>query len=71
MHAMRNKILSGKGILIFILFIAFFVRTVSIAVFMYKNNISIHESGITAYPQIDDSQLYYHSAINLSEGERV
>ena len=69
MHAMRNKILSGKGILIFILFIAFFVRTVSIAVFMYKNNISIHESGIAAYPQIDDSQLYYHSAINLSEGK--
>ncbi len=66
---MKNKILSGKGILIFILFIAFFVRFTSLIVFMYKNNITVHESGITAYPQIDDSQLYYHSAINLSEGK--
>jgi len=66
---MINNVLSEKKILIFILFIAFLVRTVSLVVFMYKNNITIHESGISAYPQIDDSQLYHHSAINLSEGK--
>ena len=66
---MKNKILSEKGILVFILCIAFLVRVGAVAVFMYKNNISFSESGITAYPTIDDSQLYYHSAVNLSEGK--
>jgi len=66
---MRSKILSEKSILIFILCIAFFVRFTSLMVFMYKNNIPIHESGITAYPQIDDSQIYYDTAKNLAEGK--
>ncbi|MBM2834020.1 MAG: 2 protein [Candidatus Brocadiaceae bacterium] len=66
---MKNKILSKKSILIFILFIAFFVRFTSLVVFMYKNNIPIHESGISAYPQIDDSQIYYYTAKNLAEGK--
>jgi len=64
---MKSKIISEKNILIFILFIAFFVRTASLAVFMYKNNIAVHESGITAYPQTDDSQIYFHTAKNLVE----
>ena len=66
---MKNKILSEKSILIFILFIAFFARFTSLIVFMYKNNIPIHESGITAYPQVDDSQIYYDTAKNLAEGK--
>lgn len=63
------KILTEKRILIFILFIAFFVRFTSLIVFMYKNNITVHESGMTAYPQSDDSQLYYQTAINLALGK--
>ena len=63
------KILTEKRILIFILFIAFFVRFTSLIVFMYKNNITVHESGMTAYPQGDDSQLYYQTAINLALGK--
>ncbi len=38
-------------------------------IFMYKNDISTHESGITAYPENDDSQLYYHTAKNLAESK--
>lgn len=63
------KILSEKNILIFILFIAFFTRSASLGVFMYKNNLNIDESGITAYPKNDDSQLYYHTAKNIAEGK--
>ncbi|NUO09375.1 MAG: glycosyltransferase family 39 protein [Candidatus Brocadia sp.] len=63
------KILTEKRLLIFILFIAFFVRFTSLIVFMYKNNITVHESGMTAYPQNDDSQLYYHTAVNLASGK--
>lgn len=63
------KILTEKRILIFILFIAFFVRFTSLIVFMYKNNITVHESGMTAYPQGDDSQSYYQTAVNLALGK--
>lgn len=66
---MKNTLFTDKKILIFILFIAVLARSISLMAFMNKYHISVHESGITAYPQIDDSQLYYHSAINLSEGK--
>jgi len=64
-----SRILSGKNLLVLILSIAFFFRCASLMIFMYKNNISVHESGITAYPENDDSQLYYHTAKNLAEGK--
>jgi len=64
-----SKILSEKKILIFILGVAFCVRGIALVGFMFKNNITIHESGITAYPHIDDSQLYYGTAKNLAEGK--
>ena len=66
---MKNTLFSDKIILIVILFIAVLVRGCSLIAFMHKYHIPVHESGITAYPQIDDSQLYYHSAVNLSEGK--
>jgi len=59
------SILTEKRVLILILFIAFFARFASLIVFMHKNNITVHESGM-----IDsDSYLYYQSAINLASGK--
>lgn len=66
---MKYKLISEKNILVVILCIAFFARFISLMVFMDKNNIPIHESGITAYPHVDDSQLYYGTAKNLAEGK--
>ena len=66
---MLKKILSEKSILIFILFIAVFLRFSSLAVFMYKNDITISENGMSAYPLGDDSQIYYNTAKNLVEGK--
>lgn len=66
---MLKKILSEKNILIFILFIAVFLRFSSLVVFMYKNNIAISENGLSAYPIGDDSQIYYNTAKNLVEGK--
>lgn len=66
---MFKKILSEKSILIFILFIAVFLRFSSLAVFMYKNDITISENGMSAYPLGDDSQIYYNTAKNLVEGK--
>ena len=58
-----------KNILFFILLIALFVRTASLFVFMFKNNLTFSESGMAAYPPNDDSFIYYHSARNLVEGK--
>lgn len=66
---MTNKISLERCILSFILFFAFFVRTTSLIVFTYKNNITISENGMVAYPPNDDSQTYYHTAINLAKGK--
>ncbi|MBM4056018.1 MAG: glycosyltransferase family 39 protein [Planctomycetes bacterium] len=66
---MLKKILSEKNILIFILFVAVFLRFSSLAVFMYKNDIAISENGLSAYPIGDDSQIYYNTAKNLVEGK--
>ena len=60
-----SNILTEKRILIFILFIAFFVRFASLIVFMHKNNITVHESGMIE----SDSHIYYQSAINLASGK--
>lgn len=67
--SMPNRILSERNILFVIICIAIFTRSASLVVFMYKNNITIHENGMTAYPQNDDSQAYYHTAINLVQGK--
>lgn len=64
-----KKIVSEKNIVIFILFIAVFLRFSALALFMYKNGITISENGLSAYPAVDDSQIYYHTAINLIEGK--
>ena len=66
---MKNSLLSNTIVLILILFIAVLARSCSLAAFMHKYHISVHENGLAAYPQIDDSQLYYHTAVNLSEGK--
>lgn len=66
---MLKKILSEKSILFLILFIAVFLRFSSLAVFMYKNDITISENGMSAYPLGDDSQIYYNTAKNLVEGK--
>lgn len=66
---MVKKIFSEKNILIFIVFIAVFLRFASLAVFMYKNDITISKNGLSAYPAGDDSQIYYNTAINLVEGK--
>lgn len=66
---MLKKVLAEKNILIFILFIAVFLRFSSLAVFMYKNDIAISENGLSAYPSGDDSQIYYNTAKNLVEGK--
>ncbi|MEK7358833.1 MAG: glycosyltransferase family 39 protein [Planctomycetota bacterium] len=68
-NLMKNTLFSNKIILIIILFIAVLARSYSLTAFMHKYHISVHENGLAAYPQIDDSQLYYHTAVNLSEGK--
>lgn len=62
---MINKILSEKKILVLILVIAVFTRFIALIAFMQKNNITIHDNGMSAYPPGDDSQLYYQGAIDL------
>lgn len=66
---MVKKILTEKRILIFILFIAVFTRSIALILFMQKYDITVYDNGMSAYPLIDDSQGYYQGAINLIENK--
>ena len=62
---MKSGLLSEKKMLIYILFIAVFMRCFLLMVFMYTKNYTIKDSGLIE----DDAFVYYNSAINLSEGK--
>jgi|GEM_PF-3907936 len=51
--------------LIYILFIAVFMRCFLLMVFMYTKNYTIKDSGLIEY----DQYIYYNSAVNLSKGK--
>ena len=49
---MVKKILTEKRILIFILFIAVFTRSIALILFMQKYDITVHDNGMSAYPRL-------------------